>query len=89
MRSQLYFVLRKILSDYGILDAVTADSLSHMNHTDRIWMIPAWNNAPIKVIPTTSRPSSNQYEVISDWIPSSESPPQRRIVSYFVARTHP
>jgi hypothetical protein len=67
---------------------VTADSLSHDNHTDHIFMVPARNNAPRTSSPATSPPSSDQYEVISDWIPSSGPPPRRSIVSYFVATTH-
>jgi hypothetical protein len=34
MRSQSYFVLLKILSDFGLLAVVTVDSLSHMNVHD-------------------------------------------------------
>jgi hypothetical protein len=88
MRFRSHFVLWKILLDLGLLAAVTADSLSHKNLTDRLWMIPVRNNVPQTASPATSPPSSDQYEVISDWIPSSGPPPRRRIVTYFVARTH-
>jgi hypothetical protein len=75
MRSQLYFVLWKILSDVGLLAAVTDDSVSHKNRTYCICMVPARNNVPRTASPATSPPSSDRYEVISDWIPSSGPPP--------------
>jgi hypothetical protein len=89
MRYQSYFVLWKILSIFGLLDAVTADSLSHKNRTDCIFMVPARNNVPRTASPATTPPSSDRYEVISDWIPSSGQPPRRRLVSSFDARTRP
>jgi hypothetical protein len=88
MRSQLHFLVWKILSGFGLLAAVTADSLSHKKCTDHIFMIPASNNVPSTASPANSPPSSDRYEVISDWIPSSCPPPRRRIVSSFAARTH-
>jgi hypothetical protein len=88
MRSQSYFVLWKILLDVGILATVTADSLWRKNRTDRIFMVPGQNNVPRTDSTATYPPSSNWYEVISDWIPSSGPPPRRRIVSFFVNRTH-
>jgi hypothetical protein len=89
MRSQLHVVLWKILSVFGLLAAVTADSLSHKNRTDHIFIVPAHNNLPKNASPATRPPSSDRYEVVSDWIPSSGPPPRRRIVSSFVARNHP
>jgi hypothetical protein len=69
MRSQSHFVFWKILSVFGLLAAITADSLSHNDHTDHICMVPARNNAPRTASPGTRPPSSNLYEVIIDWIP--------------------
>jgi hypothetical protein len=89
MRSQSYFVSLKILSDFGILATVTADSLSHVNRIDRMFMVPALNSVPRTARPATNPPSSDRYQVISDWIPLSDPPPWRRNVSSFVARTHP
>jgi hypothetical protein len=82
-------VLWNILSDFGRLAAVTADSLSHINLIDRMFKVPERNSVPRTATPATSPPSSDRYDVISDWIPSSDPPPRRRIVSYFVAKTHP
>jgi hypothetical protein len=87
MRSQSPFVLWKILLDFGCL-AVTTDSLSHMNHTDRTCIVPAQYNVPRTASPATIPPSYDRYEVISDWILSSGPPPQRRSISYLVAMTH-
>jgi hypothetical protein len=89
MRSHSHFVLWKILSVFGLLAAVTADSLSHMNLNDHIFMVPAQNNVSRTASPATRPLSYDQYEVIIDWIPSSGLPPRRIIVSSFVARTHP
>jgi hypothetical protein len=89
MRSQSHFLLWKMLSVFGLLSAVNADSLSHNNRTDRIFMAPARNNVPRTASPATRPPISERYEFISDRIPSSGPPPQRRIVLSFVARTHP
>jgi hypothetical protein len=80
-------VLWNILSDAGRLDAVTADSLSHINLIDRMFKVPERNSVPRTARPATSPPSSDQYNVISDWIPSSGPPPRRRIVYSFVAKT--
>jgi hypothetical protein len=87
MRSQSHFVW-KILSVFGLLAAVNADSLLHMNCTDRIFMVPARNNVPRAASLATRSPSSDQYEVISNWILSSGPPPWRRMVSSFVSSTH-
>jgi hypothetical protein len=89
MRSQSHFVLWKILSDVGLLAVVTDDSLSHINQIDRMFMVPARNSVPRTARPVTNPPSSDRYEVISDWIPLSGPPLRRRIVSSFVAITHP
>jgi hypothetical protein len=89
MRSHSHFVLWKIQSDVGLLAAATDDSLSRNNRTDHIFMVFERNIVPRTVSPATIPPSSDRYETISDWIPSSRPPPQRRIVSSFVARTHP
>jgi hypothetical protein len=89
MRYQSYVVLWKILSDFVLLATVTDDSVSHKNHNDHIYMVPAQNNVPRTASPATSPPSSHRYEVISEWIPSSGPPPRRRSVSYFFARNHP
>jgi hypothetical protein len=78
MRSQSPFVLWKILSDFGRLAAVTADSLSHTNRTYRIFMVPVQFNVPMTASPSTSPPSSSRYEAISDWIPLSGPPPRKR-----------
>jgi hypothetical protein len=86
MRSQSHFVLWNILSDFGFLAAVTADSLSHINLSDRMFKVPDRNSVPRASRPATNPPSSDQYDVISDWIPSSGLPLWRRIVSYFVAK---
>jgi hypothetical protein len=75
MRSQSHFVLWRILSNFGLLAAVTADSLSHKNRTGHIFIIPARNNVPITTSLDTRHPSSDRYEVISDWILSSGPPP--------------
>jgi hypothetical protein len=82
-------VLWNIISDFGLLAAVTADSLSHINLICRMFNVPARNSVPRTVRPATNPPSSDQYDVISDWIPLSGPPPRRRIVSYFVAKTQP
>jgi hypothetical protein len=89
MSSQKDFVVWKILSVFGLLAVATSDSLSHMNCTYHICMVPARNNVPRTASPTTRPPSSDRYEVVSDWIPSSGLPPRRRIVSSLVARIHP
>jgi hypothetical protein len=89
MRSQSHFVLWKILSVFGLLAAVTADSLLHKNHTDCLFMVPAQNNVPRTASPATRPPSSDRYEVIRHWLPSFGPPPRRKIVLSFVARTHP
>jgi hypothetical protein len=83
------FCIMEVLLDVGLLAAVTADLLSHINRIDRMFMVPARNSAPRTARPATNPPSSDWYEVISDWIPSSGPPPRRSIVSSFVARTHP
>jgi hypothetical protein len=75
MRSQSHFVLWKILSVFGLLAEVTADSLSHKNCTDRICMVPARNNVPRNASPATRPPNSDRYKVISEWIQSSSPPP--------------
>jgi hypothetical protein len=82
-------VLWNILSDVGCLAAVTAHSLSHINLIDRMFMVPERNSVPRTVRPATSPPSSDRYDVISDWIPSSGPPPQISIVSSFVDKTQP
>jgi hypothetical protein len=89
MRFQSHFVLWKILLGFGLLAAVPDDSLLHKNHTDRIFMVPVRNNMPRTASLATRPPSSDWYEVISDWIPSSGPPPRRRLVSSFVTRAHP
>jgi hypothetical protein len=66
MRSQSHFVFWKTLLDFCLLPAVPADSLSHKNLTDRIFMVPARNNVPKNGSLATRPPSSNRYEVISD-----------------------
>jgi hypothetical protein len=76
-------------SDFGRLAAVTADLLSHINLIDRMFMVPERNSVPRTARPATNPPSSDRYDVISDWIPSSGPPPRRRIVSSFVAKTQP
>jgi hypothetical protein len=82
-------VLWKILSDVGLLAVVTADSLSHINLIDRMFMAPERNSVPRTARPATSPPSSDRYDVISDCIPSSGHSPRRRIVSSLVAKTQP
>jgi hypothetical protein len=52
-------VLWKILSDFGLLDAVTADSLSHINLIDPMFMAPERNSVPRTARPATSPPSSD------------------------------
>jgi hypothetical protein len=89
IRSQSPFVLWKIQPDVGHLVAVTDDSLSHTNRTDHIFMAPARYNVPRTAIPTTGPPSSDQYEAIRHWIPSSGPSPRRRFFSSLVTRTHP
>jgi hypothetical protein len=89
MRPQSHIVLWNILSDFGLLAAVTADSLSHINLIDRMCKVPERNSVPRTARPATSPPSSDRYDVISDWIPSSGPPPWRRIVYSFVAKTQP
>jgi hypothetical protein len=54
-----------------------------------MFMAPERNSVPRTVRPATSPPSLDQYDVISEWIPSSGPPPRRRIVSSLVARTQP
>jgi hypothetical protein len=68
-------VLWNILSDFGRLAAVTADLLSHINLIDRMFKAPERNSVPRTARPATSPPSSDRYDVISDWIPSSGPPP--------------
>jgi hypothetical protein len=80
-------VLWKILSDFGLIAAVTADSLSHINLIDRMFMAPERNSVPRAVRPATIPPSSDRYDVINDCIPSSGPPPLRRIVSSLVSKT--
>jgi hypothetical protein len=75
MRFQLHFVLWKILLVFGLLAEVTADLLLHKDCTDRIFMVPARNTVPRTASPATRPPSFDRYEVISNWIPSSGSPP--------------
>jgi hypothetical protein len=82
-------VLWNILSDFGRLAALTADSLSHINLIDRMFKVSERNSVPRTARPATSPPSSDRYDVISDWILSSGPPPRRRIVSSFVANTQP
>jgi hypothetical protein len=82
-------VLSNILSDFGLLAAVNADSLSHINLIDRLFKVPDRNSVPKKGRPATNPPSLDRYHVISDWIPLSGPPPRRRIVSSFVAKTQP
>jgi hypothetical protein len=82
-------VLWNILSDFGPLAAVTADSLSHINLIDCMFKVPERNSVPRAVRPATSPPSLDRYDVISDWIPLSGPPPLRRIVSSFVDNTQP
>jgi hypothetical protein len=82
-------VLWNILSDFGLLAAVTADLLSHINLIDRMFKVPDRNSVPRTARPTTNPLSLDQYDVINDWIPSSGPPPWRRIVSSFVAKTQP
>jgi hypothetical protein len=89
MRSQSHFVLWNILSDFGFRAAVTADSLSHINLIDRMFKVPDRHSVPRTARPATNPPSSDRYDFISDWIPSSGPPPRRRIVSCFVAKTQP
>jgi hypothetical protein len=89
MRSQSHLVLWKILSDFGRLAAVTADYLSHINLIDRMFKVPDRNSVPRAARPASNPPSSDRYDVISDWIPSSGPPLRRRIVSYFVDKTQP
>jgi hypothetical protein len=75
--------------DFGLLAAVTADSLSYINLIDCMFKAPEQNSVPRTVRPATSPPSSDRYDVINDCIPSSGPPPLRRIVSSLVAKTHP
>jgi hypothetical protein len=82
-------VLWNILSDFGLLAAVTADSLSHINLIDRMFKVPDRNSVPRTARPATNPLSSDRYDVISDWILSSVPPPRRRIVFVVVARTQP
>jgi hypothetical protein len=82
-------VLWNILSDFGLLAAVTADLLSHINLIDHMFKVPDRNSVPRTVRPATNPPSSDRYDVISDWIPSSGPSPQRKIVYSFGAKTHP
>jgi hypothetical protein len=82
-------VLWNILSDFGLLAAVTDDSLSYINLIDRMFKVPDRNSVPRTVRPATNPPSSDRYDVISYWIPLSGPPPQRRIFYSFVAKTHP
>jgi hypothetical protein len=89
MRSQSHLVLWNILLDVGPLAEVTADLLWHINIIDRMFMVPERNSVPRTARPATIPPSSDRYDFIRDWIPSSGPPPRRRIVSSFVARTQP
>jgi hypothetical protein len=82
-------VLWKTLSDVGLLAALTANSLSHINLIDRMFMAPDRNSVPRTARPATSPQNSDRYDGISDWIPSSCPPPRRRIVSSLVAKTQP
>jgi hypothetical protein len=82
-------VLWNILSDFGCIAAITADLLSHLNRIDRMIKVPDRNSVSRTSRPATNPPSSDQYDVISDWIPSSGPPPRSRIVSSFVANTQP
>jgi hypothetical protein len=67
-------VLWNILSDFGRRAAITADSLSHINRIDHMFKVPDQNSVPKNVRPATNPPSSDRYDVISDWIPSSDLP---------------
>jgi hypothetical protein len=69
-------VLWNILSDFGRVAAVTADSLSHINLIDLMFKVPARNSVPRTARPARNPPSSDRYDVISDWIPSSGPPPR-------------
>jgi hypothetical protein len=89
MRSQSHFVLWNIISDFGLLAAVTADSISHTNLIDCMFKVPDRNSVPRATRTATNPPISDRYDVISDWIPSSGPPLRRRIVFYFVAKTQP
>jgi hypothetical protein len=50
---------------------------------------PERNSVPRTARPATSPPSSDRYDVINDCIPSSGTPPPRRIVSSLAARIQP
>jgi hypothetical protein len=89
MRSQSHLVLWNILSDSGCLATVAADLLSQKNPIDRMFKVPERNSVPRAARQATRPRSSDWYDVISDWILSSGTPPWRRIVSYFVAKTQP
>jgi hypothetical protein len=54
-----------------------------------MFMVPERNSVPRTARPTTRPPSSDRYDIISDWIPSSGPLPRRRIVSSFVDNTQP
>jgi hypothetical protein len=56
---------------FGLLPAVTADSLSHIDQIDRMFMAPERNSVPRTARTATSPPSSDRYDVISDCISSS------------------
>jgi hypothetical protein len=82
-------MLWNILSDFGLLAAVTADSLLHINRIYHMFKVPDRNTVPRTVRPATNPPSSDRYDVISDWMPSPGPPPQRRIVSSFFDKAQP
>jgi hypothetical protein len=75
--------------DFGLLAAVTADSLSHIILIERMFMAPERDSVPRTARLATSPPSSDRYDVINYCIPSSGPPPLRRIVSSLVAKTQP
>jgi hypothetical protein len=75
----LVILLRSLLIHYRI------------NLIDRLFKVPERNSVPRTARPATSPPSSDQCDVISDWILLSgpPPPPRRRVVSSFVAKTRP
>jgi hypothetical protein len=54
-----------------------------------IIIVPERNSVRRTVRPANSPPSSDRYDVINDWIPSSGPPPRRRIFSSLVDKTQP
>jgi hypothetical protein len=52
-------------------------------------MAPERKSVPRTVRPATIPPSSDRYEFIRDWIPSSGPPLWRRFVSSLVDKTQP